>query len=97
MEGRFRFNLSVPRSTEATQVPQILELLRRHVSAILQAGIIEHAWRGAYVSFPFLFPNDEVMNGKTRIIVDYSHLTNKLKEPASVYLPLFLAPPFYSC
>ncbi len=61
-------------------------LLRRHVAALLRAGIIEPARRGAYISYPFLVPKPD---GATRFIVDFSHLTPNVLGPTSVHLPLF--------
>jgi len=60
-------------------------VVARYVSALLQAGIVEHAPRGAFVSYPFLIPKGD---GTARLIIDYSHITNSNSlRPVELHLP----------
>ena len=52
--------------------------LDMHISFLLEAGIIRFARRTAFIASPFLMPKSD---GSTRMVVDYSHLRGKYRNP----------------
>jgi hypothetical protein len=84
--GGLRVNARVPASRGRPTSPSHCRMVDMHVEALCEAGIVVPAKHSAYISYPFVIPKT---NGQTRLIVDYSHLTKHIIEPASVHLPLF--------